>query len=181
MGGLTPRRADPGIQSAQAMESSTALSAERLCVLLLAPLLVLLTLVPAASASSRRSTADLLRLEVNRVRAEHGLPGVSLSSTLDSAARRHSDEMAGNGVLTHRSPDGSSMAQRLARVGWRGHAAGENIAVARRAEAVVRLWLESPPHRAILLSDTYDSIGIGISSGTYHGHAMQFVTADFAR
>ena len=162
------------------MESSTALTAGRLRVLLCVPVLLLLTLVPVASGAARRPAAELLRQEINRVRALHGLPAVQLDGKLHGAARRLSSEMASTGVLNHTSPDGSTFADRLAAAGWHGSTAGEDIAVAPRPAAVVRMWLASPPHRAILLSGDYRTIGLGIAAGTFKGRTMLFVTADFA-
>ena len=161
------------------MESSTALTAERLRVLFCVPVLVLLTLVPVASGAARRPAAEILRQEINRVRAHHGLPAVQLDGRLHGAARRLSGEMASTGVLDHTSPDGSTLADRLAAAGWHGSSAGEDIAVAPRPADVVGMWLASPPHRAILLSSAYRTIGLGIAAGRFRGRTMLFVTADF--
>ena len=48
------------------------------------------------------------------------------------------------------------------------------------AKATVKAWLNSPEHRAILLSPTYRWVGIGRNCGSYLGHPDACVwTADF--
>ena len=51
---------------------------------------------------------------------------------------------------------------RRARAGCRGTRSG--------AKATVKAWLNSPEHRAILLSPTYRWVGIGRNCGSYLGH-----------
>jgi uncharacterized protein YkwD len=52
------------------------------------------------------------------------------------------------------------------------------------AEAVIAAWLESPPHRAIVLSSTWRDAGIGVlyapsAPATFGGTETIVVTADF--
>ena len=48
--------------------------------------------------------------------------------------------------------------------------------------AAVRQWLNSPPHRAILLSSRFTLVGIGVAYGHFLGHSGAAVyTADFGR
>jgi uncharacterized protein YkwD len=50
------------------------------------------------------------------------------------------------------------------------------------APSVVQRWLASPPHRALLLSPSFDRIGIGVAHGRFLGLDGAAVwTADLAR
>ena len=77
----------------------------------------------------------------------------------------------------HVSPGGSTPASRVRRTGWldgaRAWSLGEAIAWAggrgTSAAAIVRLWLHSPPHRAILLDRGFRRVGVGIAAGTPRG------------
>jgi uncharacterized protein YkwD len=48
------------------------------------------------------------------------------------------------------------------------------------ASTVVRMWMESPPHRAVLLSSGFRRIGIARRWGILGGSSRAVVTADFA-
>jgi uncharacterized protein YkwD len=59
---------------------------------------------------------------------------------------------------------------------------GETIAMRSRCSArgFVRMWLNSPPHRAVLLSRGFRRIGIGRRKGRLGARRACLVTADFA-
>ena len=59
---------------------------------------------------------------------------------------------------------------------------GETIAMTSRCSAskVVRMWLNSPPHRAVLLSGDFRRIGLGRRKGSLGAGPACVVTADFA-
>ena len=109
-------------------------------------------------------------------RSRAGLtPELVLNDQLCAAAREHSDDMAERDYFDHRSPDGSNALARVLRYDpkFRGTLA-ENIAsrsnpagVAEDEDALARhivdAWLESPPHRATLLSPLFRLTGIGVA------------------
>lgn len=77
------------------------------------------------------------------------------------------------------------VARRLASFGARGPRVGENLAwgtgAYARAEAIVRAWLTSPPHRANLLRPGFRRVGVGAVVGTFAGYGgATVVTANFA-
>lgn len=111
---------------------------------------------------------------VNSVRRAHGARPLGVGPALQRAARAHSLDMARRGYFDH-----GPFVQRLRRFGVRSRVIGENLAYAAapafNAGGVVRMWLASPPHRAILLDRSFSRIGIGVAGGT-----TRLVTADFA-
>ena len=95
------------------------------------------------------------------------------------------------GFFGHDSADGTAFNERIRRHytnrGWRMWSVGEALLATRAAppsQAIVEAWLDSPPHRAIILSPTWRDAGIG---ALYAPHAPQefggtetiVVTADF--
>jgi uncharacterized protein YkwD len=81
--------------------------------------------------------------------------------------------MAGARFFAHDTPAGSSVADRVQRAGY-GRASGrwsigENIGwgAGRMASprAIVSAWMESPPHRANILSGRFREIGVGVALG----------------
>lgn len=98
--------------------------------------------------------AERLRAAANHVRHAHGLGLLAPDGRLSAAALHHAERMRNLRFFAHEDPhDGRSMAQRLAAVRasplqW----AGENLAMCDDdAMRAVRLWLDSPGHRANLL------------------------------
>jgi uncharacterized protein YkwD len=139
---------------------------------LLAALVVVCIATPQASASSRhdRTEAKIIRA-MNKVRSAHGLPKLRTSSGLARAADAHSKTMRRTNTIGH--GDYSRRIRRYVRV----RRVGENIAWARgcSAQKIVNMWMNSAPHRQVMLSGSFRRIGVG-----KQGARKCFVTADFA-
>lgn len=136
--------------------------------------------MPAAQATALSQNERTLLGAVNDVRADHNLRPLLVDRKLLSSARAYSATMIREDVFTH-----GTFAERLARSGARGPAFGENLAwgVGRLAGArsIVRMWMESPGHRANLLRPGWTRVGIGTRVGSFLGYGgATVVTADFA-
>lgn len=132
------------------------------------------TLAPSSAARAARSAAVIC--EINRERRSRGLAAVHADARLRRAAERYAHSMVRLGFFSHTSPAGSTLLDRLRVTGYggRGYAVGEVLAWAEgrlaAPRAVVRSWIASPPHRAVLLARNYRDIGIGVVLGSPHGH-----------
>jgi uncharacterized protein YkwD len=116
----------------------------------------------APSAAGRDAQAQDLLREMNRVRAEHGLPALRADARLMLAAQRHAEDMAAGNRLDHRGSDGSGLRERAQRAGYAFSRISENLAAGQAsAGAVVRTWLDSPPHRRNLLDPDLRHAGAG--------------------
>jgi uncharacterized protein YkwD len=135
-----------------------------------------------ASAHLNAQEKRLVRL-VNRVRLSRGLAPLAFSRGLTRAADSHSIDLARRRLLDHASPDGTPFDRRV-RSFMPALDLGETLAVVARgrgaATTVVRMWLASPPHKAILLSGSFSRIGVGIRTAWNGSQPSLFVTADFA-
>ncbi|MCL1997337.1 MAG: CAP domain-containing protein [Turicibacter sp.] len=103
---------------------------------------------------------------VNIERAAAGIPLLVWNDDLARAARIHSEDMDRNNFTGHTGSDGSSLADRVARVGlgaaWNG--LGENVARGQATpEAAMDSWLNSPGHRENILNPSYTQFGAGRS------------------
>ena len=149
-------------------------------------LLVAFATFGAATAHAAKPLQNLSRAQlsllsaINSARTAAGVPPLRNSAPLTSAANWQSRVLARAGYLDHTSPDGSTLVDRLARVRWRGVAAGEVLAVAGAPGDAVAMWLQSPGHRENLLRPTFKTVGLGLARGVWNGRPALFVTADFA-
>jgi uncharacterized protein YkwD len=141
------------------------------------------------SNSMQALQADLL-VQINDFRRAHGLAPFRLSSKLTLAARQHSSEMAARGYFSHNSVNGSSFDRRIARFYpvRRGYwSVGENLLWSSPdvdAADALRMWLNSPEHRANLMRAGWREIGIAAvhavsAPGLYGGREVTIVTTDF--
>jgi len=137
------------------------------------------------------SLATQLLGQINTLRARYGLRRLRLSPGLTAAASQHSASMAQKGYFAHESADGSSFFKRIAYYysyrGYSSWSAGENILYSTPdidSGGALRLWMNSPEHRANLLNRSWREIGLGAfhsssAPGVYNGDAVTVVTADF--
>ncbi len=105
--------------------------------------------------------AEAVLSAVNRVRAERRLPSLTLDPRLSEAAAVQARYLARTRRLDHRGPDGSRVAQRVDRAGYRWSTVAENLAQARTASArlVVDMWMHSRGHRENLLNRQVTQVG----------------------
>lgn len=130
-------------------------------------------LVPAATLSYEQQVLTLC----NQQRANNGLPALTMNWQLERMARIKSQDMRDNHYFSHTSPTYGSPFQMMTSFGISYMAAGENIAAGQPdPKSVVTAWMNSPGHRANILSKSYTQIGVGFSSGGTYG---TYWTEDF--
>jgi len=99
---------------------------------------------------------------VNEERAKVGLPPYKYNPDLATAAQDHARDMQQQDYFSHSSQDGRSFSDRVDETAYSGFASGENIALGQRdPESVMSSWMSSDGHRANILSEGSDEIGIG--------------------
>ena len=149
--------------------------------------------VAAAPAEVRAETAlqQSILVEINAVRKAHKLAPLRLSAGLTRAAEGHSLAMARLGFFSHSSRDGTVFWKRIARSyparGYATWTVGENLLWSSSqldGARAVRMWLNSPPHRKVLLSARWRELGISAvradaAPGAFGGSDVTVVTADF--
>ncbi|MDJ0975471.1 MAG: CAP domain-containing protein [Planctomycetota bacterium] len=112
---------------------------------------------PSQVSGPTREDMEVLEA-VNRIRAQRGLRQLTFNSNLFVAARDHSIEQMRHGYMGHGSPDKSrdQLGERMAIAGYDGRGFAEVVAWGyRNVPAVVEGWMNSRPHRAILLDKDF--------------------------
>lgn len=100
---------------------------------------------------------------INAERAQHGCGPLTINPQLNKAALRQSEAMAEQHFFDHRDPDGTTPGQRVHDTGYIFQMMGENIeAGTDTAEEAVRVWMNSPGHRANILTCAYKETGIAL-------------------
>jgi uncharacterized protein YkwD len=159
---------------------------------LLAVLTLLATTVDASAAkrTARVSAAtDSVEAEVisrlNEIRASQGLGALRADGDLSDAAESHSRDMIASGLFSHDSASGTRCDVRIRRY-VRARIVGETISwlagtpASQQAARTVQLWMDSPPHRATLLTPSFKRIGVSRKGGVMFGRRGIAFTADLA-
>lgn len=97
---------------------------------------------------------------VNKERAKAGLNKLEMDTKLQTAAAKRAKEL--KTLFSHSRPDGSLCFTALGEYNISYMAAGENIAMGQTTpEAVMNSWMNSPGHKANILSGNFTKIGVG--------------------
>jgi uncharacterized protein YkwD len=116
----------------------------------------------------------------NDNRIANNLRALIHNPQLDQAAQLKADDMVRGGYFSHYSPSGVTPWYWFGRVGYYFLYAGENLAVNfSESEAVENAWMKSPLHRANILDNRFEEIGIATSLGAYEGNNTTFVVQLF--
>lgn len=116
----------------------------------------------AAEAAPREAAYRALDL-INSEREAHGCAPLALNDKLTEAAERQSRQMATRHFFSHTDPDGTTPAQRVKATGYIYQMVGENIvADTDEADDAVAAWMNSPGHRANILTCAFRETGIAV-------------------
>jgi uncharacterized protein YkwD len=146
---------------------------------------------PAVARAHLSELESGLLGQINATRARRRLRPFRLSLKLTRAARQHSVSMAQKGYFSHDSANGGAFWKRIASFygysGYRNWSVGENLLWSSpdiSSVGALRMWMNSPEHRANLLDHGWREIGLSAvhvpaAPGVYGGGEVTIVTADF--
>lgn len=129
---------------------------------------VALNFTPSQLIIDENSEWEMLNL-VNRERTKVGLNVLTMDFKLRDVARAHSLDMFKRNYFSHETPEGLSPFDRLDKAGIEYRAAGENLALAPSVELAHQGLMNSPGHKANILSPDFNKIGIGTVDGGLYG------------
>ncbi|GAB6168657.1 CAP domain-containing protein [Clostridium carnis] len=140
-----------------------------------------------SEASSDSYVAEIEQIifqKVNQERAAAGLSALSYNGTMEHYARIKSKDMGDRGYFDHANPEGQMITAQMKADGVSYSAWGENIAYiqgvngnANLANQFMTNWMNSPGHRANILSGNFSSIGVGV----YKVGNTYYATQEFYR
>lgn len=114
----------------------------------------------------------------NRERAAEKLGPLTANPRLEAAALAHARDMAIHDKMTHEGSDGSTPRQRIERQDYIFLGLAENVAYgAKSVPEVMRLWMESPPHKKNILGD-FTEVGFALVEGE---DGTPFWSAEFGK
>ncbi|MGI8440055.1 MAG: CAP domain-containing protein [Thermoleophilaceae bacterium] len=136
----------------------------------------LLVCAAVPSAAVAATSEDSMVAELNAARAAHDRPALKVSPALGASAEGYAGWMMRSNAFGHRSPLPVP----------RGFALRAEILALRSGTGpmvvpTVRLWLDSPGHRAAMLDPRYEWVGVGRAKGRFGGRTTTIWVAHFGR
>jgi uncharacterized protein YkwD len=142
---------------------------------------------PAQAAPAQTALSDkesYLLKAINDKRTAAGLAPVQLSGPLTDLARSRSNDMATRNYFSHTTPEGTNFLNMLGSRGIPYKFAGEilarnNYPDNQAAATAMNSYLNSAPHKAIIMDPRYSLVGVGYAkSGS---NAMNYFTVIFVQ
>ena len=113
--------------------------------------------------------AEQVAVLVNKERIAYGLQPVKISPLLSEAANIRAGELKEN--FSHTRPNGTSYFTAMSELEIQYKSAAENIAYGQKnPESVMNAWMNSSGHRANILNEKMEYIGVGVfyQNGVYY-------------
>ena len=136
--------------------------------------------------AKKESTSAYLTIEgvvkfTNTQRAQNNLPPLTVNSKLNQSALIKANDMFTHQYFEHDSPDGVGVDGLAKESGYNYILIGENLALGNfeNDQELVQGWMDSPGHRANILNNRYQEIGVSVLKGTYQGKSTWMAVQHF--
>lgn len=106
---------------------------------------------------------------VNKERVSRGLKELVFDDELRDVGRAHCKDMFERGYFSHYTPEGLSPFDRMDEIGIIYNAAGENLALSPNTDIAMQGLMNSPGHKANILSVNFGRVGVGVIDGGIYG------------
>jgi hypothetical protein len=113
----------------------------------------------------------------NEARTQAGVGRLDWDPALAAAALAHCERMAAEGPISHQYNGEADLTTRTAEAGAHFSVIEENVAVGPSADAIHEEWMQSPGHRANLLSPDVDRVGVAVVAA----RGVLYAVADYSR
>lgn len=134
---------------------------------LVAAIFASLVAIPTSAATSASDAEAMIIGWVNNDRTRHGLVPLRRYGSLASIAGVRAGRMASANVMSHTI--GGNLSSQLSSYGVTWYRYGEGVGYSSAgwsvdaARTIYRMWMNSTPHRALLLSSRFNYIGVGLA------------------
>lgn len=119
----------------------------------------------------------------NSQRAAQGLPALAENAKLQAAAEAKVRDMFAQQYFEHVNPQGRDVSDLVNQTGYDYIQVGENLALGNFGgdEGLVQAWMDSPGHRANILSKGYAEIGVAVREGMFDGRKTWLAVQAFGK
>ncbi len=117
----------------------------------------------------------------NEFRKENNLLALKENSDLVEAAANKMKDMFAKQYFEHVSPSGTDLSYWVEKAGYSYIIIGENLALGifENNKDLVLAWMNSPGHRANILSPKYKEIGVSVGKGIFEGKETWLAVQEF--
>lgn len=117
----------------------------------------------------------------NKERVKAGLMPLSTNPKLLATATSKNADMITYQYFEHTSPSGKTVSDLGREAKYDYVVMGENLALGNfdSAEELLNAWMNSPGHRANILNENYQEIGVSVIKDTYQGKEVWFAVQHF--
>ena len=116
-----------------------------------------------------KDAENQMLLLVNQERSKRGLSTLTLDTDLQQLARDYGQEMLMKGYFSHYTPDGLSPFDRMQARNIVFSYAGENLAFSANVDLAMQGLMNSPGHKANILSTNFKRVGFGVIDAGIYG------------
>ena len=156
------------------------------CLIVLASFSIVraLRFFPSLSSSilgyASNITAEDVLIQTNHQRVNQGLSELKINEKLSQAALAKGQDMFTDQYWSHTSPDGMEPWSFIKESGYVYKAAGENLARDfMDTTEMMEAWMKSPTHRANIVNNKFEEIGIAVINGNLQGFETTLVVQMF--
>lgn len=121
------------------------------------------------SISIDKSSEMKMFEDVNSERVKAGVFQLTFSDILTKVGEAHCEDMFRRGYFSHYTLEGLSPFDRMTQAGINFTYAGENLALAPSTDLAMKGLMQSPGHKANILSPNFKTVGIGVIDGGIYG------------
>ena len=135
---------------------------------------------PSVLGISADISSEQLIMLTNKERQNAGVGSLVINDKLTQAANEKANDMFEYDYWAHNSPTGKTPWTFIKSAGYNYIYAGENLARGfSTPEDVIRAWMESPDHRANMLSSNYRDVGFAVKLGKLNGEETVLIVEEF--
>lgn len=133
-----------------------------------------------SSPRSFLTNAGVIKL-TNQAREQEKLKPLKENAKLAAAAKAKLDNMFKQQYFAHNSPSGEGPSHWVEQAGYSYIVIGENLALGNFEDdaELVLAWLNSPGHRANIISKRYEEIGVAVGKGLFEGESTWLAVQEF--
>lgn len=119
----------------------------------------------------------------NAERIKAGLPELKENLNLDVSAAAKTDDMFKGQYFEHESPSGLGVDDLVEAAGYEFLVIGENLAMGNfeNDQDLVLAWMDSPGHRANILNENFEEIGVSVMRAEFDGEMTWIAVQHFGR